>query len=74
MGQWYLHRYRSAFCIFTTVASCQLCTDLVTHMLHKRHIWSMNYLDDFIGASLPVHANSQFFYLRMFLRIGTPHQ
>ena len=52
---------------FSTVAAlCQLCTDL-THTLHKRHIWTMNYLDDFIGASLPAHANSHFLSLKNIL-------
>ena len=48
----------------TAEASCQLCADLVTHMLHKHHIWTMNFLDDLIGASLPVHANSHVFSLK----------
>ena len=57
----------------TAVALCQLCTDLATHALCKHHIWTMNYLDDFIGASLPIHANSHFLSLKNILEeLGLP--
>ena len=59
--------------ILTATASCQLCTDLVTHTLRKRHIWTINYLDDFTGASLAVHANSHFLSLKSILEeLGLP--
>ena len=61
------------FELSTAAASCQLCTDLVTHALCKHHIWTMNYLDDFIGASLLVHANSHFLSLKNILEeLGLP--
>ena len=57
----------------TAAASCHLCTDLVTHTLRKRHIWTMNYLDDFTGTSLLVHANSHFLPLKNILEeLGLP--
>ena len=42
-------------------------------MLRKCHIWTMNYLDHFIGASLPDHANSHFLSLKNILEeLGLP--
>ena len=38
--------------------SCQLCTNLITHMLNKFHNWTINYLNDFIGATLLVHSKA----------------
>ena len=30
---------------------CQLCTDAITLTLHKRNVWLMNYLDDYLGVA-----------------------
>ena len=39
---------------------CQLCTELITHVLRMRNTWVVSYLDDNIGVALPNQANSQF--------------
>ena len=36
------------FGLSTAAASCQFCTDQVTHTLHRHHVWTMDYLDDFM--------------------------
>ena len=61
------------FAFSTAAASCQLCTGLAIHTLRKQHIWTINYLDDFIGASLLVHVNNQFLSLKNILeKLGLP--
>ena len=35
-------------------------TDVITHMLHSQNIWLMNYLDDYIGVSVPELADNHY--------------
>ena len=33
-----------------------MCTDVITHHLHLRNVWIINYLDDYIGVVSPKNA------------------
>ena len=54
-------------------AGCHMCTDAITLMLNKCHIWLRNYLDDYIGVATESQAESHFLSLSNILNyVGLP--
>ena len=48
-----------------------MCTDVITHHLHLRSVWVINYLDDYIGVASPKNASGAFQTLMNLLqRVG----
>ena len=50
-----------------------MCTDVITHTLRLQKIWLINYLDDYIGISIPKLADSHYQSLLTLLQqVGLP--
>ena len=50
-----------------------MCTDVITHHLHLRNVWVINYLDDYIGVTSPSNASNAFQTLTNILQaVGLP--
>ena len=63
----------TAFGFRQGAASCQLCTDAVSYLMHTQNVWVMAYLDDIIGIALPDTADGTFLTLKKLLEnLGLP--
>ena len=50
-----------------------MCTDVITHHLHLRNVWVINYLADYIGVAFPKNASDAYQTLTNLLqRVGLP--
>ena len=74
--QWQGKRYVDVglpFGFRTGAATCHMCTDVTTHHLCLRNVWTINYLDDYIGVTSPANASNAFQTLTNILQaVGLP--